>query len=197
MNNDHRAIWDCFWLFPLHFRNIISNCLTIVSSYLSTVWRHELLILTAISVATSLGYSHFVMMLDNEKSQEMDLQFLSKTPFSSCLKSFLRGLSISSAASCTNEATASLKMKTIVRAKNIFAVTICKNVDSPCRCNTFYKIMLQNPWCALLLLLSYLWETPYLAGFFTLKQLCGEFQQRWEKLPLVFFTEYTITPNRK
>lgn len=93
MNHDHWAIWDCFWLFPLHFSNIISNCLAILSSYLFNIWTHELLILAAISVTTSLGCSHFVVMLDNEKSEETDLQFLSKMPVSSSLKSFLRALS--------------------------------------------------------------------------------------------------------
>lgn len=142
MNNDHWAIWDCFWLFPLHFSNIISNCLTIVSSYLFNIWTHELLIRAAISVATSLGCPHFVMMLDNEKSEETDLQFLSKTPVSSRLKSFLRALSISSAASCTNEAAASLswKMKTIVMENNIFTDTICKMLTV--RVGTIYSIVL-------------------------------------------------------
>lgn len=40
------------------------------------------------AVATSLGSSHFVMMLDNEKNEETDFQFLSETPFSGCLKYF-------------------------------------------------------------------------------------------------------------
>lgn len=89
MNNNHWAIRNSFWLFTLHFSNR-SNCLTMGDSYLASKWMDELLIFAAMSVASSLGCLH-VIMLDNEemeKSIGRYSQFLSEAHSSSCPKAF-------------------------------------------------------------------------------------------------------------
>ena len=106
----------------------------------------------AISVATSLGCSHSVAMLDNEKSEETDLQFLPQNvPSPAVWKSVLRVLSISSAPLVLNKASASRSHE---KWKRILLWRRRGIVSRPCRWRLSRPILfwLNNPWGALLLL---------------------------------------------
>lgn len=123
MNNNHWAIRNSFWLFTLHFSNI-SNCLTMGDSYLASRWMDELLIFAAMSVASSLGCLHLIM-LDNEereKSIGRYTQFLSKAHSFSCPKAFWDS-SLSSGSwiiHCNKNLT--------LKNRTFFTVTICQKL---------------------------------------------------------------------
>lgn len=143
MNNDDQDIGDCFWLFPLHFRNIMSNCTTIASSYLSNIWMHELLIFAAMSVALPLGPITLslckIMKRQWRASECRDRSAVSLWSARLQLsKAFFEELRLPRVLTMEQQASHE-KRKSLVMERDIFTVTICRMLTA--LVGTFYSIV--------------------------------------------------------